>query len=103
MRTIAVLALLALAAVQPCVAQSFPSKPITIIVPFGPGGNPDIVARTLQPKLSEALGVPIVIENKAGAGGNVGLAYVAKALPDGYTLGLGTNNALTMNQWRRLA
>jgi len=80
-------------------AQSFPSKRITIVVPFGPGGNPDIVTRALQPKMSEVLGVSIVVENRAGAGGNIGIGQVAKELPDGHTIGLGTINTLSMNQW----
>jgi tripartite-type tricarboxylate transporter receptor subunit TctC len=99
MKTSAAVALLALAIAQPCWAQNFPSKPITIVVPFGPGGNPDIITRALQPKMSEVLGIPIVIENRAGAGGNIGIGNVAKAPPDGYTIGLGTVNTLSMNQW----
>lgn len=99
MKTQAAAALLALAIAQPCVAQSFPSKPVSIVVPFGAGGNPDIVARALQPKISELLGVSVVVENKAGAGGNIGIGHVAKSRPDGYTIGLGTVNTLTMNQW----
>lgn len=99
MKTRAVAALLALAIALPCVAQSFPGKPVTIVVPFGAGGNPDIVTRALQPKMSEMLGVPVVIENRAGAGGNIGMDHVARARPDGYTLALGTINTLTMNQW----
>ncbi|KLN52812.1 Bug family tripartite tricarboxylate transporter substrate binding protein [Variovorax paradoxus] len=90
---------LSLSAAPFCAAQSFPSKPITIVIPFGAGGNPDLIARVLQPKMSETLGVPIVIENKPGAGGNIGTAVVAKALPDGYTIGLGTVGALTVNKW----
>lgn len=92
-------ALVALVIAQPCLAQSFPTKPITIVIPFGAGGNPDIVARALQPKMSEVLGVPVVIENRAGAGGNIGIGHVAKAQADGYTIGLGTVNTLSMNQW----
>jgi len=99
MKTQAAAAVLALAIAQPCVAQSFPNKPVTIVVPFGAGGNPDIVARALQPKMSELLGVSVVVENRAGAGGNIGIGHVAKARPDGYTIGLGTVNTLTMNQW----
>lgn len=99
MKTRAVAALLALALALPCVAQNFPAKPVTIVVPFGAGGNPDIVTRALQPKMSEMLGVPVVVENRAGAGGNIGMDHVARARPDGYTLALGTINTLTMNQW----
>ena len=67
-------------------AQSFPSKPIKIIVPFGPGGFTDVAARILQKELAPVIGVPIVIENKAGAGSTIGTAEVAHAAPDGYTI-----------------
>lgn len=64
----------------------YPSKPITLIVPFPPGGVADIVARPAADAIGRVLGTPVVIENKAGAGGGIGMAYVAKAKPDGYTL-----------------
>ena len=67
-------------------AEDYPSRPIKIIVPFGPGGFTDVAARILQKELTPALGVPIVIENKSGAGSTIGTADVAKAEPDGYTL-----------------
>jgi tripartite-type tricarboxylate transporter receptor subunit TctC len=67
-------------------AQPFPSKPIRVIVPFPPGGGTDVVARTAAPKMSEVLGQPIVVENRAGAGGNIGTDFVAKSAADGYTL-----------------
>ncbi|MEO8143494.1 MAG: tripartite tricarboxylate transporter substrate binding protein [Betaproteobacteria bacterium] len=67
-------------------AQAFPSKPIRIVVPFPPGGGTDVVARTVAPKMQELLGQPIVIENRAGAGGNIGTEFVAKSPADGYTL-----------------
>ena len=70
-------------------AQSgYPHKPIKLIVPFPPGGNVDLSARILAPELSRELGQPVVIENKAGAGGTLGLDAVAKSAPDGYTLGI---------------
>ena len=69
-------------------AQSYPSKPIKLIVPFPPGGNVDLSARILAPELAKELGQPIVIDNKAGAGGTLGLDAVAKSPPDGYTLGI---------------
>src|SRR3954447_13477580 len=69
------------------VAQAaYPSKPITMIVPFPPGGLADLVARPVAEAMSRDLGQPVVIENKAGAGGGIGMAYTAKARPDGYTV-----------------
>src|SRR5687767_11996472 len=70
----------------PALAQSFPAKPVHVIVPFPPGGGTDVVARTVTPKMAELLGQPFVVENRAGAGGNIGTEFVAKAAPDGYTL-----------------
>jgi tripartite-type tricarboxylate transporter receptor subunit TctC len=78
----AVLALIASVAA----AQSYPSKPIHLLVAFPPGGPVDIIARLIAPKMSELLGQPMIVENKVGASGNVATAEVAKALPDGYTL-----------------
>jgi tripartite-type tricarboxylate transporter receptor subunit TctC len=66
--------------------DAYPSKPITLIVPFPPGGVADIVARPAADAIGRVLGSPVIIENKAGAGGGIGMAYVAKAKPDGYTL-----------------
>jgi tripartite-type tricarboxylate transporter receptor subunit TctC len=67
-------------------AQSYPSKPIRVIVPYAAGGTSDILARQIGPKLTEAWGQPVIVENKAGANGNVGADFVAKSAPDGYTL-----------------
>jgi tripartite-type tricarboxylate transporter receptor subunit TctC len=79
------LALLALCSAQ-AFAQSWPAKPIRVIVPFTPGSGTDIIARTVSEKLTPQLGQPIVIENRPGAGGTIGGAIVAKSDPDGYTL-----------------
>ena len=67
-------------------AQTYPSKPIRVVVPFPPGGGTDIVARTVTPKMAEILGQPFIIDNRAGAGGNIGTEQVAKSPADGYTL-----------------
>jgi tripartite-type tricarboxylate transporter receptor subunit TctC len=77
--------------------QVYPAKPIRLIVPFPPGGAVDFYARVVQPPLSEMLGQPIVIENKAGASGMVGAELVAKSAPDGYTLLLGNIASLAIN------
>ncbi|HUL93501.1 MAG TPA: tripartite tricarboxylate transporter substrate binding protein [Burkholderiales bacterium] len=69
-------------------AQSFPSKPVRVIVPFAPGGATDVVFRLLAPKLSENLGQQAVVENRAGGGSTIGMDAVAKSAPDGYTLGV---------------
>ena len=68
------------------VQAPWPSKAITYVVPFAPGGNTDTLARLIAQKLSAALGQPVVIDNKPGAGGNIGSDFVAKAKPDGYTI-----------------
>ncbi len=75
----------------------FPDRPIRLVVPFGAGGNLDTLARLLTPGVAERLGQPVVIENRAGAGGNLGTELVARAQPDGTTLLLGSNGALTIN------
>jgi tripartite-type tricarboxylate transporter receptor subunit TctC len=83
--TAVVLALTLLGA-EASAQEAYPSKPLTLVVPFPPGGVADIVARPAADSLARVLGAPVIIENKAGAGGGIGMAYVAKAKPDGYTL-----------------
>jgi len=92
---------LAIALAQACIssavfAEDFPSRPISIIVPYTPGDGPDVMARLIGDKISKSLGQPVVVENKAGASGQLGLSLTARAKPDGYTLGVGlvTNLAL---------
>jgi tripartite-type tricarboxylate transporter receptor subunit TctC len=78
-------------------AQSYPSRPITIVVPYAPGGSSDVVARNVAERMKASLGRPVLIENVAGAGGTIGTGRVARATPDGYTLGLGHLATHVMN------
>ena len=77
----------------PAAAQSYPNKSIRLLVGFAPGGGTDIVARALAPKMSEALGQSVIVENKAGAAGTIAADMIAKAAPDGYTLLMGHSNS----------
>ncbi|GAB3770336.1 hypothetical protein GCM10028796_37070 [Ramlibacter monticola] len=74
------------AAGLPLAARAQEGRPTTIVVPFTPGTTPDVLARTIAPKLMQRLGQPVVVENRVGASGNIGTAYVANAAPDGHTL-----------------
>jgi len=84
-------------ATAPVAAQDWPSKPVKIVVPFGPGSTPDVVARLIANHLQEKLGQPFVIENKPGASGNTGTDAVAKAEPDGTTIGISIGGPLAIN------
>ncbi len=76
-------------------AQTYPSRPVTMVVPFPPGGNTDLMARALQTELSKALGQSVIISNKGGAAGTIGILDLARAEPDGYTMALTPNNPIT--------
>jgi len=91
-----VLAALALGLADAALAQAWPSKPIKIVIPFPPGNTTDIMSRLIGPKMTERLGQPIVVENKPGASGMLGLDLVAKSAPDGYTIAAGQGGNLTV-------
>ena len=91
-----ILALAGATLARPALA-AWPDRPIRLIVPYAAGGNVDTVARLMQPRLTEKLGQPVVVENRTGAGGSIGAELVARARPDGYTLLAGSNGPLTVN------
>jgi tripartite-type tricarboxylate transporter receptor subunit TctC len=78
-------------------AQGYPSRPVRMIIPFAPGGASDFVGRIMQPRLGELLGQPIVVDNRSGASGNIGVEVAAKSPPDGYTLFLGNIGTIAVN------
>lgn len=83
----------------PALAQKFPDRPITIVVPYGPGGTNDIVAREVAQKMQEQFGQPVVVENKPGANGALGTGFVARSKPDGYTIVIAPSSVLAINEW----
>ncbi len=85
-------------AAEPALAQTWPSRPLTLVVPFAAGGGADIMGRVVAARLSELLGQQVIVENLGGAGGMTGAARVAKAAPDGYQVVLGTNGTHAQNQ-----
>jgi len=95
-RALALLTTLTLAAAQ---AQTYPTKPIRVVVPFAAGSGTDVMTRVLMDDVNKGLGVPMVIDNKPGANGSVAAEMVARAVPDGYTLLLGTSSAHSANPW----
>jgi tripartite-type tricarboxylate transporter receptor subunit TctC len=98
MRILATLLSAAVLAFAPCAqADSFPDKPVMLVVPFPPGGPTDAMARTIAAEMKDRLGQPVIVENRAGAGGNIGAEYVARAAADGQTLLFGTSGPLAIN------
>jgi tripartite-type tricarboxylate transporter receptor subunit TctC len=85
------------APLAPATAQDYPTRPVTIVVPTGPGGGMEMVARLVAPKLEQRLGKPFVIENRPGAGTNIGAAAVARSAPDGHTLLMATSSTMAIN------
>ena len=99
---VTVMGLLQIAAPHTAGAQSYPTRPITIIVPYPAGGPSDVLTRILAERMKTALGQTVIIENVTGAGGSIGVGRVARSAPDGYTLAIGHNqthviNAASMN------
>ena len=95
-----ILALVAFAALPfAAVAQSYPAKPVKVVIPYPAGSTPDIVGRTLSGKLQKSLGQPFIVENRTGAGGNIGAEAVAKSPADGYTLLIGVNGPAAINKF----
>ena len=90
-----VVAAIILAGAIPAEAAQFPEKPIRMLVPFAPGGNVDITARTIAPALGQALGQQVIVDNRPGAGGTIATDLVAKAAPDGYTLLMASSSVMT--------
>ena len=95
--TLALLAALVLCAGSATAQERYPQRPLRIVVPFAPGGSTDIIARLLGERLADALGQPVVIENRPGAAGNIGAEAVAKSPPDGYTLLMATTGVMAIN------
>src|SRR3954462_12899005 len=84
-------------ATAPAFAQNYPSRPITLLVPWAPGGSTDILARIVAGHLHQSMGQPVIIENRTGASGNIGTLACARGAPDGYTLLFNTMSVHTMN------
>jgi tripartite-type tricarboxylate transporter receptor subunit TctC len=96
-RAVAVFAALLIASHSAAAYELYPSRPITMIVPFAAGGSTDVIARVVAEAMRNVLEQPVVIDNRGGAGGSIGTAAIAKAAPDGYTIGMGTASTLAIN------
>jgi len=96
--TLLVVASIGIIVGSPALADNYPSRPVKVVVPFAAGGPLDVVARAVSDKLSASLKQPFVIENRAGAGGNIGTEVVARAAPDGYTLLMVLATTLTITK-----
>src|SRR5690606_5835524 len=92
------LAALSLAAGMTAVAHAWPERPITFVVPSAAGGSPDVLSRVVTTQLSNDLNTPVVVENRPGAAGNIGIVQIKRAAPDGYTIGYGNINTLAVNR-----
>ena len=90
-----VLAAFALGFVSAALAQSYPSRPVKVIVPFPPGDAADVLSPLIGPKMADRMGQPLVVENRAGASGQIGMEILARSAPDGYTIGVGQGGTLS--------
>src|SRR5437868_12410273 len=97
MKTLVLLFAVAVAASPAATAQDYPTKPITLVVPYAAGGGNDAMARVVADKMSKTLGQQVVVENRAGAGGSTATRAVARSAPDGYTLAIGGTGTLAVN------
>src|SRR5262245_8769028 len=90
-------ALVAALASGSVLSQPYPTRPVKLVVPFPPGGFADLMGRLLAQEMSKGLSQPVLVENRPGAGGTIGIGFVAKAPPDGYSIGLGGTSSLAIN------
>src|SRR5205809_6971296 len=96
-RTLSVAAALPIAGASAAVAQTWPTRPITMVVPYGAGGSTDVIGRILAEGMRASLGQPVIVDNVAGASGTIGVGRAARAVPDGYTLSFGGLSTHVLN------